>query len=271
MALCERLRARASLCKATGACGWAGLRVRGAQCRAEDGRVPECVASSPVQSSHLLLVPRSARRHRAQVRRGPRTLKLPELRPLPRGADAGLRQGSSPGVPGHSPTGAGPSDPRVLRAAGPRATGAGAAALRAAQLPPRAGAPRAAGERCARSSGGGRLAAAPTPGPGRSLCTRRAPATLPGRLGHHHQRQVTRQGRSRRAAHKGEAIDQAFSGSFFTPKVQQMEGRTVYARYKLIYTETTILIELRSRLLDFYRRCRCRGLVLSWRRTGRRD
>lgn len=195
-----RVRARASLCTATtGTRGWAGLRAPVAQCRAEGRRIPECAASSPVQSSHLSFVPCSACRQRAQVQRGPCAPKLPELWPLPRGTGAGPRQGGSPGFPGRSPAGAGPSAPRVLRAAGPRATGAGAAALRAAQLPPGAGAPRAAGERYGRSPRGGRLAAASTPRPRRSLCARRAPAALPGRLGHHHQRQVTRQGRSRSA------------------------------------------------------------------------
>lgn len=169
-----------------------------AQCRAEDGHVSEWAASSPTILS-FVSCPRSALRSRAQVLRGPRAPKLPELRPLPRGAGAGPCQGASPGVPGRSPAGAGPSAPRVLRAARPRAAGAGAVALRAAQLPPRAGAPRASGERCARSPRGGRLAEAPTPRPRRRLCARRAPTALPGRLGHHHQRQVTRQGQSRSA------------------------------------------------------------------------
>ncbi|XP_045708519.1 single-minded homolog 2 isoform X1 [Phyllostomus hastatus] len=158
---------------------------------------------------------------RAQVRRGHRAHELPELRPLPRGARAGPGQGRPPGPPGRGAAGAGPRGARVLRAAGPRAPGrAGAAALRAAQLPPRAGPARAAGGRCARPArprrrprgGAGRAAApAPRPGPRRLLPARRAPAALPGRLGHHHPRQVTRPGRTAASWGRlqGEAIGQA--------------------------------------------------------------
>lgn len=49
-----------------------------------------------------------------------------------------------------------------------------------------------------RPRGGGRRAAAPAPRPRRRLAARRAAAALPGRLGHHHQRQVTSRWAARR-------------------------------------------------------------------------
>ncbi|XP_077893345.1 uncharacterized protein LOC144374370 [Ictidomys tridecemlineatus] len=60
----------------------------------------------------------------------------------------------------------------------------------------------------------GRSAAALASRPQRRLATRRAPAALPGSLGHYHQRSVTRRAGSAQAGRpQGEAIGQAFSGS----------------------------------------------------------
>lgn len=167
--------------------------------RCGQGRPSSARASQPV--AFLTAAPAAARRFGSEISPPPRA-ELPGWKPLPRGAGTG-RPSRPARPPATGAAGAGPRAPECCAPPAPRPPGAPAAAaavllnyrVLAQRRPLRRGAPP--GLACGPAPGGRRRAKAQAPA---DPTAAPPPAPQPpGRLGHHHQRQVTRPAAARKA------------------------------------------------------------------------